>query len=168
MVKEIENLYRKYFNDVFLYMRRLCGDEHLAEEITSETFFRAMRSLNKFRNDCDVRVWLCQIAKNCYYTYRKKESRLCSIEEHTTANTLTTTQTLDEQISQHLETQKIQEILHQLPELNKEVFMWRAFADLSFKQIGQIFHKSDNWACVTYHRTVEMIRKRMEDNSNEK
>ena len=49
----------------------------------------------------------------------------------------------------------------------KEVFMWRAFADLSFKQIGQIFHKSDNWACVTYHRARTMIKSRMEGKGHE-
>ena len=56
-------LYNTYFNDVYLYIRRLSGDEHIAEEITSETFFKAMHSIDSFRGDCDVRVWLCQIAK---------------------------------------------------------------------------------------------------------
>lgn len=69
---EIEQVYKKYFKDVFLYVKRLSGNEHIAEEISSETFFRAMQSLDKFRGDCDVRVWLCQIAKNCYYSYLKK------------------------------------------------------------------------------------------------
>ena len=48
----------------------------LAEEITSDTFFKAMKSINSFRGDCDVRVWLCQIAKNCYYSYVKKSNSL--------------------------------------------------------------------------------------------
>lgn len=69
-----EELYHTYFNDVYLYILRLSGDEHIAEEITSDTFFRAMRAMDHFRGDCDVRVWLCQIAKNCYHTYLKKQS----------------------------------------------------------------------------------------------
>lgn len=36
-------------------------------------------------------------------------------------------------------------------------------AELSFRQIGDIFGNTDNWACVTYHRAVKMIRTRMED-----
>ncbi|MBQ3120400.1 MAG: sigma-70 family RNA polymerase sigma factor, partial [Peptococcaceae bacterium] len=44
----------------------------------------------------------------------------------------------------------------------KEVFMWRVFAELSFKQIGQIFGKSENWACVTYHRARNKIKERLE------
>ncbi len=67
---DFEQVYRKYFNDVFLYISRLSGDLHIAEEITSETFLKALTSINKFRGECDVRVWLFQIAKNTYYTYR--------------------------------------------------------------------------------------------------
>ena len=71
-VTDFEQLYDTYFNDVYLYILRLSGNEHIAEEITSDTFFKAMKSINSFRGDCDVRVWLCQIAKNTYYSYLKK------------------------------------------------------------------------------------------------
>ena len=69
---DFEQLYDTYFNDVYLYILRLSGNEHLAEEITSDTFFKAMKSIDSFRGDCDVRVWLCQIAKNCYCSHVKK------------------------------------------------------------------------------------------------
>ena len=72
---EFEKIYRAYFSDVYCYIRRLSGDEQTAEEITSETFFKAMRAIGTFRGDCDIRVWLCQIAKNCYYTDRRKAGR---------------------------------------------------------------------------------------------
>ena len=67
-VTDFEKLYNTYFNDVYLYIRHLSGDEHIAEEITSDTFFKAIKSIDSFRGDCDVRVWLCQIAKNSYYS----------------------------------------------------------------------------------------------------
>ena len=79
-VMNFEEIYRKYFNDVFLYICRLSGDEQIAQEITSDTFFKAMSSIKKFRGDCDVRVWLCQIAKNNYYTFLKKKINMTSIE----------------------------------------------------------------------------------------
>lgn len=70
---DFEQIYKDYFRDVFLYVRRLSGgDERLAEDITSEAFFRALRRIDSFRGDCDIRVWLCQIAKNCYYTHLKQ------------------------------------------------------------------------------------------------
>lgn len=71
---EFEQVYDLYFRDVYRYILKLSGSEHVAEEITSDTFFKALRSIGKFRGSCDMRVWLCQIAKNCYYTYLRKES----------------------------------------------------------------------------------------------
>lgn len=68
---EFEGIYRTYFKAVYLYVLRLSGDEHIAEEITSEAFFKAIRSVDGFRGECEIRVWLCQIAKNTYYSYLK-------------------------------------------------------------------------------------------------
>ena len=78
---DFEQLYDTYFNDVYLYILRLSGNEHIAEEITSDTFFKAMKSINSFRGDSDVRVWLCQIAKNCYYSYIKRNNRTEQVDE---------------------------------------------------------------------------------------
>ena len=63
---ELESLYKMYFKDVYLYTKSLSEDEHIAEDITSETFIRAIKSIDTFKGDCDIRIWLCQIAKNSY------------------------------------------------------------------------------------------------------
>lgn len=167
-VTEFEKIYRTYFNDVFLYIRRLSNNEHIAEEITSETFYKAMRSIDSFRGDCDIRVWLCQIAKNCYYTYLKKAGQIGSIEDIELLNISAQDETVEERLSRQDEAMQIQKILHDVPDPYKEVFMWRVFAELSYKQIGQLFGKSENWACVTYHRARNMIKERLEDSKNEK
>ena len=164
---EFEGVYRRYFKDVFLYILRLSKDEHIAEEITSETFFKAMRSVNKFRGDCDIRVWLCQIARNSYLSYLKKVERTTDIDNIATAST-DLELTVEEKIEQKDEVMRIKKLLHNIPDPYREVFMWRVFARLSFREIGQIFNKSDNWACVTYHRAGKMIRKRLEEWENEK
>ena len=78
---EFEQIYSTYFKSVYHYIRMLSGDEHLAEEITSETFFKAMKSIGDFRGECDMRVWLCQIAKNAYYSYLKKNNRITSVDD---------------------------------------------------------------------------------------
>ena len=165
---EFENIYRTYFSDVFLYIRKLSNDEHIAEEITSETFFRAMRSINRFRGDCDIRVWLCQIAKNCYLSYLKSTGRTDSIENTELLSIPSQGETAEEQLARQDEASQIQKLLHDLPETYKEVFMWRVFAELSFKQIAKIFGKTENWACVTYHRARKMIKDKSEVERNEK
>lgn len=165
---DFEEIYRNCFNDVFLYARKLSGDENIAEEITSQTFFKALKSINKFRGECDVRVWLCQIAKNCYYTYLKKNKQLINFDDIETQNLIDTDSCVDEAVIKKDEAMRIRKILHTMPEPYREVFMWRVFAELSFNQIGQIFNKSDNWACVTYHRSKNMIKSKLEENNNEK
>ncbi len=141
---ELERLYRKYFNDVYLYMLRLSGNEHIAEEITGDTFLKAMRSIKDFRGDCDIRVWLCQIAKNNYYTYIKKHKKNIGIEDDKVQDLLYTEITLQEKIEEKDSLKRIQKILHTIPEPYKEVFMRRVFAELSFKQIGTIWNKNEN------------------------
>lgn len=165
---EFEKIYRAYFDDVFRYIRRLSGDEGIAEEITGETFFKAMRALNSFRGDCDIRVWLCQIAKNCYYSYLKKAKRADSIEDTELLNMPSLAESIEDRLVSQDEAERIRNILHDVPEPYKEVFMWRVFAELSFKQIGQLFAKTENWACVTYHRAKNLIKTRLEENDDEK
>lgn len=165
---EFEQLYNEYFNDVYLYIRKLSGNEHIAQEITSETFFKAIGSIEKFRNDCDFRVWLCQIAKNTYWSYLKKQKRISNIEDYELESMVDPHSFIDEKIITQEQTLRIQKLLHSIPETYKEVFMWRVFAELSFKQIGQIFNKTDNWACVTYHRARIMLKNRLEDINYEK
>ena len=65
---DFEDVYRRYFGDVYRYLLRLSGSETVAEDVTSETFLRAMQALPRFRGDCDVRVWLCRIARNTYFS----------------------------------------------------------------------------------------------------
>lgn len=164
---DFEQIYKDYFRDVFLYLRRLsCGNERLAEDITSEAFFRAIQVIDTFRGDCDIRVWLCQIAKNCYYTYMKRHR---NVELVADAELFDYAQEAspDEALILTEDAQCIKKILHNLPDPYKEVFMWRTLGDMSFKQIGELFYKTENWACVTYHRARKMIRKEMEVSQNE-
>ena len=156
---EFDQIYTTYFRDVYLYICKLSNSEHIAEEITSETFFKAMKSIDSFRGDCNIRVWLCQIAKNCYYSYIKKADRTECIDNVEIAEQGVS---FEERLFRHDTAMQIQKILHDVPEPYKEVFMWRVYADLSFKQIGQIFGKSENWACVTYHRARNKIKEKLE------
>lgn len=165
---EFEQIYQTFFTDVYRYIRRLSNDEHTAEEITAETFFKAMQSLDSFRGDCDVRVWLCQIAKNSYLSYLKKHKHIDYIEDAVFQNHPDPEDSIETRIISQEDAQQIRSILHDLSEPYKEVFMWRVFADLSFKQIGQMYGKSENWACVTYHRARLKIKEKLEGTNNEK
>ncbi|MBQ6935297.1 MAG: sigma-70 family RNA polymerase sigma factor [Clostridia bacterium] len=160
---DFEKVYKEYFNDVYVYIKRLSGNEHIAEEITSETFFKALKSIDSFRGECEIRVWLCQIAKNSYYTYIKKNSKTQNTEETELINLPNNQNNVADEVTSKLQAFEIQKILHEIDEPYREVFMWRVYADLSFKEIAGIFNKNENWACVTYHRARKLIKERLEE-----
>lgn len=157
----IEALYNQYFHDVFLYLKAVTRSDDLAEELTQETFFKAMQALDTFKGGCDVRVWLCQIAKNCYLTYCRKQKHFTGEElpEAVPDRAAPPQLALEEQET----VQEIHRILHEMKEPYKEVFMLRVFGELSFKQIAELFHKTDNWAAVTFHRAKLRIMDELEE-----
>jgi len=165
-VTEFDKLYRAYFSDVFLYIRKLSGDADIAEDITSETFFKAMRAIDQFRGDCEIRVWLCQIAKNTYYSYLRKHDRIADLDE-LEAIDRQFSRKMEESVTEHDEAGDIHKAVHDLPEPYKEVFMLRVFGQLSYEQIGKLFSKSQNWACVTFYRAKKKILTQMEEQANE-
>ena len=162
-MSDFEEIYSLYFKDVYLYILRLAKDEHIAEEITSDAFYRAMNSIDSFRGDCDARVWLCRIAKNCFFSYQRKRRRSVSLSDEAMTAIPDSSPSVFELFSDCEDARSIESILHRLPEPYREVFMWRVYAELSFKQIADIFGKTDNWACVTYHRARKMIMEEMEE-----
>lgn len=158
---ELEEIYALYFKDVYYFVLSLTRDKHLAEDITSETFLKALKSLDSFKGESDIHVWLFQIAKNIYYSHlrkSKKETGLDSIGE------IEAETDIEKIVSSKEEAMAVHKVLHQLSEPYKEVFTLRLFGELSFKQIGELFGKTDNWACVTFYRAKIKIREEMRKN----
>lgn len=153
-MQDFEKIYSDYYDTVFRYIRSLCKDETWAEEITQEAFFKALKSIHTFRGECKLSVWLCQIAKNTFLSDAKKnfhkveEIRQDSLVEDSFEQKILNKETFYE----------VHQFLHQMSEPYKEVFWMRAFGELSFKEIGQLFEKSESWARVTYHRAKLKIR----------
>ena len=160
---DFEQVYQTYFKSVYRYIRRLSGDEQLAEEITSETFVQVMRSIGSFRGDCDLQVRICQIAKNTYYTHFKKQNRVAALVEEAWRELADPAAPVEERLDAKKDAQRIRALLHTLPEPYKEVFMWRTLGELSFAEIGALYGKTANWACVTYHRARQQIKTGMEE-----
>jgi len=129
----------------------------VAEDITQETFFRAMKKLDEFRGDSSVETWLIQIAKRLYYNYADKSSRRKQIDE-AQPDVRPRQESIEDGFIRKEYSMRINRILHDLKEPYKEVFMLRVYGELSFKEIGDLFLKSDAWARVTFHRARNMIR----------
>lgn len=160
-MNDSEKLYESYYEDVFRFLRGLSADEGLAEELTQETFYRALKSIDNFKGDSDLRVWLCSIGKNLYYTHYKKQKRVTPVEDFETYET--EEKLFTEIISDKELALQVHKVLHDLREPYKEIFSLRVFGELSFGEIGELFGKSEHWACVTYHRAKAMIQEGMKE-----
>lgn len=156
---EFEEVYRTYFREVELYLRAICRDELLAEELTEQVFFQALKALPTFRGDCDIRTWLCAMGRNLYLSHLRRQKPTESIDELQIPDPR---RSIEEQVSDKQQALAIHKVLHDLPEPYKEVFSLRVFGQLSFADIGGLFGKTANWACVTYHRARQKIQKDLE------
>lgn len=154
---EFQEVYDLYFKDVYKYALTLCRNEQMAEEVTQETFFKALKSIDSFRGQCKLYVWLCQIAKNTYFSMAAKEkSRPYENEISESAE-----ESLESALLTKESAFEIHKVLHDLEEPYKEVFSLRIFGQLSFKQIGTLFGKTESWARVTYHRARLKIKEEL-------
>ncbi len=147
-MKEFEKVYSDYYDVVFRYVLSLCKEEIWAEEITQEVFFKALKRIDTFRGECKLSVWLCQIAKNTFYTQAKQRQRridqpLDAVFEH---------KNMEDRLLDKESAFELHKLLHRLDEPYKEVFWMRTFGELSFLEIGSLWNKSESWARVTYHR----------------
>ena len=159
-MSDFESIYQQYGKTVYFFLLSLTQNESLSEELTQETMCRAIMNIGAFRGESKMSVWLCQIAKNLYFEWQKKNKRNVPIEDALLAEP--DGLDIEEELTRKETAHRILKHLHTLDDPYKEVFMWRVYADLSFKQIGQIFGKSENWACVTYHRARNKIKEKLE------
>ena len=168
---DIEKLYREYFTPVYRYTLSLVHDPDMAEEITQETFFRALKKINDYRGEASLKVWLCQIARNLSFDSLKRQSKTTALTKHDDDESddyelpAGSESDPEEQLLRKQTVMKIHRILHDLKEPYKEVFQLRTFGDLSFAEIGELFGKSESWARVTYYRSRMMIKEELDEDS---
>ncbi len=157
MEVNFEQVYSKYYGSVYRYVFSMAKDENVAEEITQETFYKALKNINKYNSKFKMLTWLCQIAKNTYYTYYKKNKNLYELDEKIADSE----EMIIEKIIKSEQNIEILKALHLIGEPYKEVFTLRVYSELSFKQIGEIFNKSENWARVTYYRSKLKVKENL-------
>lgn len=156
---DFEEVYSKYYNIVYKYILSMCKKESVAEDITQEAFYKALKNIDKYDEKYKMVVWLCQIAKNTYFTYYNKQKKRQALTEEELISK-------DDFISVLIDNEKnieLHKILHSLEEPYKEVFTLRTFGELSFKNIGEVFSKSENWARVTYYRSKVKIKEKYDE-----
>ena len=157
-LQSMEEIYQQYAQTVYRYLLSLTRDTDLAEELTQETFYQAIRSIDRFDGNCKLSTWLCAIAKRVLLTWRRKHPAQEELGESAGLTSSAETEVLQQQNQMELIRQ-----IHNLPEPGREVMYLRVFGGLSFAEIGEVHGKSENWARVTYYRMKEKLRKEVSE-----
>ena len=158
-MEQFEEVYSKYYQSIYRYILSLSKNPNIAEEITQETFYKALKNINKYNPEYKMLTWLCNIAKNTYYSIYKKDKRFEELLDNTPVNE----KEIINRIIDSETNEEILKIVHKLEEPYKEVFTLRIYGDLSFKQIGSIFSKTESWARVTFYRSKLKIKENLDE-----
>lgn len=153
---DFNDIYKEHAEMIYRFLLRMCNDEHLAEDLMQDTFLKAIKKIDTFDMRCKLSSWLCQIAKNTYFDYLRKKKNQTDVElcEESIG---TVEMSPEERLMSAEMAGEIHRMIHKLDETYKEVFLLRFYANLSFKEIGNVFGKSEVWGRVTYLRGKEMI-----------
>ena len=161
-MQSMDEIYQKYANTVYRYLFSIIHDSDVAEELTQETFYQAIKSIKRFDGSCHISTWLCAIAKNQLLAYQRKHPKTAELEAYDAIS-----HSAEDDAVAYENRVDLLRRLHLCPEPYREILYLRIFGDLSFKEIGDILGKSENWARVTFYRGKEKLRKELEDNEKQ-
>ena len=157
-MKEFYEVYRDSAEKVYRFLLRLTGSADIAEELTAETFYQAYLHIDKFRGECAMDTWLCQIAKNAWYKELERRKRHLPEQEIQDL----AAPDLYARLEDRQTALTIHKLLHGLPEPYREVFSLRVFGELQFSEIAAVFGKSESWAKMTFYRGKAKLIEEME------
>ena len=160
---DIENLYKEYFKIVYKYLICLTKNKEIAEDLSQETFCKAIKKIDTFRGECKISVWLCEIAKNLWINESKKSSKILLLDDK--KDIMDVAYNIEEEIFFNEEKIELYKRINKLDEYTKEIIYLKLLGNLSFREIGQIMGKSEVWARVNFYRGKQKIK---EEKRNEK
>ena len=156
-MQDIEKIYKEYFETVNKYLFCLTHNNDISEELTQETFYKAVKKIDTYKGDCKMSVWLCQIAKHLWYDQCRKNKKFVDTKEINLID-IQDVNTLEEQVISDDEKISLYKKLQTLDEKTREVVYLRITGELSFKEIGIILNKTENWARITFYRGKNQLK----------
>lgn len=158
----MDEIYHRHAKAVYAFLLAKTADSMLAEELTQETFYQAVKSIGSFKGESSVPTWLIGIANNVLKGYFRKQKRQAEDALPDTEIAVFGGTSTEDIVLRSMDTISLMQAMHRLPEPYREVLHLRLTADLSFKEIGQIMERTENWARVTYYRGKEKLLKGVE------
>lgn len=149
-MQNIEEIYKKYSKIVYKYIFCLTGNEEITEEIVQETFLEAVKNIDKFKGECKISTWLCQIAKCIWYKMLRSTKNIISLEE--VKDIVYTEKNIEDQICQKEDRISLLKKIQEFDEDTRNVIYLRVLGNLEYNEIAEIMNKTANWARVTFFR----------------
>lgn len=159
----MEEIYNEYSVIVYKYLLSLTHNADIAEELMQETFYSAVKNINKFRNEANLKNWLCKIAKNKWIDYYKKTKKAKEINIEEIDENILSINYLEEDYANRDALIDLYKKINKLDNLSKEVVYLRIRADFSFNEIGDIMGKSEEWARVMFYRAKIKLKEGVND-----
>ena len=158
LLRDLESIYRENADTVFRFLMSRTGSADLSEELTQETFYQAIKGIDRYDGIGRISSWLCGIAKNVLYDHFRKERKAQLPEDDISQKE---TESAEDLAVRNEESSEILKAIEAYPDPGKEVLRLRIFGGLSFKQIGALFDRTENWARVTFYRAKQSIIKEL-------
>lgn len=159
-MKRFDEIYRTHAKMIYKYLISMTLNESVAEDLLQETFCKGIKNIGKFKGECKIEVWLCSIARNCFYDYLRKEKKYVLTKEMEAFEVAYEDNSLIEEEAYR----ELIILLNQLDAKYREVFVLNYFGELSLKEIGELMGKSESWARVTFFRAREQLRRGLNEN----
>ena len=140
---DFDCIYKSYYLDVYHFLCGLSSNKEIAEDITQETFTKALKAIDTFDGRKDIRAWLFTIARNTYYTHCKRQK--IYVEEDIENMHLVNQEAFTSKIIDEESALLVHRFLNHMREPNKEYFTLRVLSEHPYKKIAMLFKKTQNW-----------------------
>lgn len=154
-MQDMEKIYEEYFETVNKYLFCLTHNDYISEELTQETFYKAVKKIDTYKGDCKMSVWLCQIAKNLWYDQCRKNKKIVETKDLTN---IQDADLVEDSVISNDEKMNLYKKMQKLDDKTREVMYLRITGELSFKEIGIILNQTENWTRVTFYRGKNKLK----------
>lgn len=154
-----DTLYMQHVEPIYGYLSRRTRDRETAEDLTSQTFLRALEAIQQYDDTKGpLRAWLFTIARNLLTDHYRRSRDVQSIEA---AEEIPSDETLAESVHVRLLAEDLKEALKGLTPLQREIVALRVWEGLSYKEIADVTGKKEGHCKVIFCRAVGLLREKL-------
>ncbi len=150
-MEDFNEIYIENYQLVYKYLLFLTNNKYISEELTEETFYKAIINISKFKNNSKLSTWLCKIARNLWIDEIKRKNKIAEINDKDVIVT-------EDVFLEKEERMQLFKAIQKLDVLTRDVIYLKIKGDLSYKEIAEIMNTTETWVRVTFYRGKEKMK----------